>query len=177
MALAHPRLTELTEETRGSSPPPSVESASAGPLFDLARRYLESWGLSKPWSEQAAAELVRAVVGRHGSEPSDELRRTVIGLGRRWIEHFARGALGFRRDWFWRAQSLLRRFPRAFLETPLPRSAGDVVAVEVLPAEAPETMIQQALEDPFERLSGRLRDTVDRMRDGRMSSTLARETP
>jgi hypothetical protein len=135
-------------------------------LVTFVGRYLRVWGLVDALrAEQAATRLVAVTLATGEAQSPHERKRRILFLTRKWIEEFARGASGSADDWFWRAQSLLARYPRAFLETPLPLGRGrEEASVKLLPEPEPRPMIQQTITDSFERVAELYRVVFERMR-------------
>ncbi len=103
-------------------------------------RYFESWGLVDGLLARAAAERVMRVASTH---PRVDPTR----IAARWIRAMAdEGSEGS--DWFFRAPSLLSRFPAAFLETDVPDAAQNDF-VELLPELSPQSMPEQEVIGPI----------------------------
>ena len=127
---------------RPRTPSPGVVSAGGeDALIAFASRYLGVWGLTDTSRAGRAASRVVSVVLASGEAQSPrELRRRILCLTREWVEEFARGTSGSTDDWLWRVQSLLSRYPRAFVETPIPVGRAALGAtVSVLPDPEPRT--------------------------------------
>ena len=109
----------------GAAPPPTslpgiVSACEEQALITFAGRYLGVWGLvDATRAKRAARRLVVVVLASGEAQSPRERRRRILLLTRRWVEEFARGTNSSSDGWFWRAQSLLARYPRAFLK---PRS-------------------------------------------------------
>ncbi len=148
-----------------SEPSPDSGPQASEPRVRLVRRYLRSFGLRDEHVVRAAAErVVQAVLAGSEAESSADLPRRLLRLSRRWVEEFVRDVHDPSPDWFWRTQTLLARFPRAFLETPVP-SLGDLErkdaeAVPLLPDSVPCSMRQQEILGPLERATQALSDLL-----------------
>ncbi len=148
-------------------------AVSAGPisarLRSLAHRHLERWGLVEAAVLDRAAERLADAVLADGVGPNDDaLPDRMRALAERWIADFAGGSSDPKRHWIWHAGALLGRFPRAFLETPLPRSAASAEAgcIAVLPERDPAVIRQQVIAGPLEHLVTTLRQVARRARSG-----------
>lgn len=148
--------------------------------IDLVRRYLMSWGVADEQSARIGAQrLVSAVLSEWApsDDPSastdqsrEELRLTLIQRTRSWVQHFAFGVVGPSPEAFFRTPALLSKFPRAFLETPIP-AAGDVPdgSPSLLPSSLPRPMMQQAIVDSVEQMATSIREVIDRIRGVRVA--------
>jgi hypothetical protein len=118
-----------TPEPRSPSVTP-VESANESPhdadaahRVAMLRTYLARFGLTHAETAEEAARRVLAAVARDDIAAS-ELDQRLIMTARGWVREFAAtSAERTPHDWFWRAPSLLGKFPTAFLSTPLPAAA------------------------------------------------------
>jgi len=138
-------------------------------LRSLARRHLERWGLVDPEVlERAAERLADAALAGGALKDDDALLDRMRALAERWIADFAGGSADPKRHWIWHAGALLGRFPRAFLETPLPRSAASaaVGCLAILPERDPAVIKQQVIAGPLEHLVNTLRQVARRARPG-----------
>jgi hypothetical protein len=110
----------------------------------LLCRYFESWGLTDEALARAAAARVMQTLHRDGAFGSVD----PLQLATRWIQSMADDASADSSDWFFRAPSLLSRFPAAFLETDVPHSYGHVV-LDLLPELSPRSMPEQEVVGPI----------------------------
>jgi len=125
-------------ESSSSHEPPTCEEWVA-----IVCRYFESWGLSDRRIARIAAERVMNAVGSPSRFRDGEPVRTAT----RWIRAFVDDGSGSA-DWFFRAPSLLARFPAAFLETEIPPGSG-VGSLSLLPELAPRAMPEQEIIGPI----------------------------
>jgi hypothetical protein len=153
---------ENAHAARPSSP------STDGNLVALVRRYLKTWGLSDAAVAQIAAErLVAEVAAMPVNRASADVKKTLVALTRSWVEAFARDGADSG-DWFWRAQTLLARYPQTFLATAIPREAS-TRPLDLLPETMPRLMMQQHIIDPLERLTGAVRDARERLRSAELT--------
>jgi hypothetical protein len=123
--------------------------------------YFTNFGLKDARMARTAAARVVAAVREGLGEPVDgDAEPLLLGVASRWVESFARESAEDSSDWFWRAPSLLARFPATFLETPLPASprAAELPDLDLLPAAFPRTMPQQEISGPFAAVGRSLRE-------------------
>ena len=109
----------------------------------MVARYFESWGLSDRRIARIAAERVMNSLG----SPSRFRDGEPVRLATRWIRAFVDDGAGAG-DWFFRAPSLLARFPAAFLETEIPPGSG-ASSPSLLPELAPRAMPEQEIVGPI----------------------------
>lgn len=107
-------------------------------------RYFESWGLTDAVLARAAAARVMRTLHRDGAFGSVD----PLQLATRWIQSMAEDGSADSSDWFFRAPSLLSRFPAAFLETDVPHSYGHA-ALDFLPELSPRSMPEQEVIGPI----------------------------
>jgi hypothetical protein len=125
----------------------------------MIRRCLASFGLLETdVASEAASRVVSAVLSEPTAAPDPISERRALSLARRWIESFSRRTQGPGPDWFFAIPGLLRRFPRAFVESSLPPLAelDRETNLELLPAEAPCQMRTQELAAPLAALPNAL---------------------
>jgi hypothetical protein len=125
------------------------------------QNYFINFGL--PDADTARTAAVRVVTAVHTElgEPLDgDVEPLLLGFASRWVESFARESAEASSDWFWRAPSLLARFPATFLETPLPSwsRATELPSLDLLPEAFPRTMPQQEIAGPFAAIGRSLRE-------------------
>jgi hypothetical protein len=156
-------------DPESTEPPPPRRKAVAAFVrteacwVELARDYLNRWGLRDPSTSDAAARRLTELVLAAGTADPSAICREIVRLARQWIEDFARGALGSEAEWFWQAPALLTKYPTLFLETPCPRFAAARPSFRVLPDPSPRPMMQQAIADSLEVLAHALRDASERI--------------
>jgi hypothetical protein len=119
------------------------EASTCEEWVEVVRRYFESWGLSERRFAKIAAERVMSAVG----SPSRFRDGEPVRIATRWIRAFVDDGAEAA-DWFFRAPSLLARFPAAFLETEIPRGSG-VSSLSLLPELAPRAMPEQEIVGPI----------------------------
>ena len=121
----------------------SHESQTCEEWVTVVCRYFESWGLSDRRVARIAAERVMNAVG----SPSRFRDGEPVRIATRWIRGFVDDGTGVA-DWFFRAPSLLARFPAAFLETEIPKASGES-SLSLLPDLAPRAMPEQEIVGPI----------------------------
>jgi hypothetical protein len=129
---------------------PEIDALTHGVSVRLLCRHFESWGLSD-------AERARAAAGRV-LETCQRLARSGVEtdpleVATQWIRSMA-GTNHEGGDWFFRARSLLGRFPTAFLETEVPPPCREPAELALLPDESPRAMLEQELVGPMARVVG-----------------------
>ena len=104
--------------------------------------------------------IVAAVHAELGAPLDGDVEPLLLGVASQWVESFARESAEDSSNWFWRAPSLLARFPATFLETPLPAwsRATELPSLELLPQAFPRTMPQQEIEGPLTAIARSLRE-------------------
>ena len=107
-------------------------------------RYFESWGLPDAALARAAAARVMQTLNRDGAFGSVD----PLQLATRWIQAMADDGSTDSSDWFFRAPSLLSRFPATFLETDVPHSYGHAT-LDFLPELSPRSMPEQEVIGPI----------------------------
>jgi len=139
--------------------------------IDLVRRYLKSWGVADDASARAGAQrLVATVLAERAPSDAtehahDEVRLRLIERTQRWVQQFAFGVVGPSPEAFFRTPALLSKFPRAFLETPIPAEDDTLrCSLSLLPFAEPRPMMQQAIVDSLEHVANSFREAVDRIR-------------
>ncbi len=128
------------------------------------RRFLSGWGMKDtPSAFVAAGRLAAAARGGCRTTSPRELCERGARIGRAWIEDFARAAGGTEVDWLFRARRLLERYPRTFLETPIPIGPRPMRLL-LLPEPQPSEMMQQSITDSVERLQRLIEAVAERLR-------------
>jgi hypothetical protein len=125
------------------------------------QNYFIKFGLPDADTARAAAARVVAAVHKELGEPLDgDAEPLLLGFASQWVESFARESSEEPSNWFWRAPSLLSRFPATFLETPLPSwsRTPELPSPELLPQAFPRTMPQQEIEGPLAAIGRSLRE-------------------
>ena len=132
----------------------SAESTSEIDLFThgisvrLLCRHFESWGLVD--RERARAASGRVLEACHRLVRAG-VEADPIDLATQWIRAMAGGTDGGA-EWFFRARTLLGRFPAAFLETEMPPARRDRAGLGLLPDPAPRAMPEQDITGPMARV-------------------------
>jgi hypothetical protein len=145
----------------------TMNSAHAGPdehssverWVGFLREYFLSFGLPDVAFAQTAAERVAHAWYATGAINGD-CEPMLLNVASQWIEAFARESSESEADWFWRAPSLLSRFPTTFLQTALPDFSrpGDTPNLDLLPESSPCAMQQQEILGPFASAARTMRE-------------------
>jgi hypothetical protein len=122
---------------------PEIDVLTDDVSVRLLSRHFEAWGLTDHERARAAAGRVLRTWQRLAR---DGIAADPLELATDWIRAMA----GARDDWFFRARSLLGRFPGAFLETD-PPARREPVELELLPRPAPLAMPEQDIAGPVAR--------------------------
>jgi hypothetical protein len=124
---------------------------SAG--VSLLESYFVGFGLPEGRAARKAAErVILAVLRQNGSLSPEDFERCLLATAKAWVRVFSSGLFPGESDWVWGACRMLRKFPEAFLSTPLAAptfdSGEEQDRVPLLPRAEYRPIHQQEIERP-----------------------------